>query len=97
MFCVEETPERSRERKSGQSVAYHVVLHLGYEIADGALLRRTLRYQREAAPQRLALIGNEAHALKFEPVFEQTLQLHSVGLVVDPRKRAEWNLVLSKV
>ena len=38
MVRIDEPPERAGERESSETVAHHVVLHLRYEIADGALL-----------------------------------------------------------
>ena len=64
---------------------------------DGALLWRCFRDQFQRSPHCLALIRNEWHALKVEPIFEQALQLHPPGLVVDARERTERNLVLSEI
>ena len=97
MVRVDETAERSCEREGCQSIAHRIVLDLGDKVADGALLGRTFRYQSQAAPEGLALARYEPHALKVEPIFEQTLQLHAVGLIVDLRERAKWDLLLSEV
>src|SRR5208337_2385273 len=97
MICVEETPEWTRERIGAQPVAHDIVLHLSDEVADSALLWWCFRDEFQRSPQCLALIRNEWHSLKLKPVFEQSLHLHTVGLVVDARERTERNLVLSKI
>ncbi len=41
--------------------------------------------------------GNQSNALKFEPVFKETLQLHPIGLVVNACKRLQRDLVLAEI
>jgi hypothetical protein len=94
---VNEAPERTRERIGAQPVTHDIVLHLSDEVADSALLGRGFRDQFQRPPQCLALIRNWPHALKLKPVFEQSLQLHTVGLVVYACERTERNLVLSEI
>src|ERR1700678_2336333 len=97
MVRVDETSERSCKREGCQSIAHRVVLDLGDKVTDGALLGWTFRYQSKAAPEGFALTWYEPHALEVEPIFEQTLQLHAVGLVVNLRQRTKWDLLFSEV
>jgi hypothetical protein len=97
MVRVEKTPERTSEREGVESISNYVVLNLGDKIADGALLRRTFPDEFKRSPQGLALCGNQSNALKFEPVFEETLELHPVGLVIDACERLQRHFVLAQV
>src|SRR5260370_359502 len=86
---VEKPPERTCEREGIQTVTHRIVLNLGDEIADRALLRRTFTDEFKRSPQRLALRGNESNALKFEPFFRQTVLFRPVRLIVDARERLQ--------
>src|SRR5579875_901387 len=94
---VEKAPERAGERKGAEPVADRLVLHLGDEVADGPLLRRRLGDERHRAPERLALVGDEANALQLKPVFEQRRELHAVGFLVDAGERLQRNVIFPEV
>src|SRR5260370_23369173 len=94
---IEKASERTRKRKGIQTIADRIVLDLRHEIADRPLLARTLGNQFKCAPQCFALRRNQFDALKFEPVFQERLQLHPVGLIVNAGERLQWHLVLAEI
>jgi hypothetical protein len=55
------------------------------------------RDEFECSPLDLALRGKQSNALEFEPVFEQTLQLDSIGFVVDTGKRLQGHFVFAQI